>query len=134
MASTQLTTEQIEHFDDQGYLILRAHEHKLVDPQALQRWTDEVRNLPRVHGKWMPYDEVLPSGERQLMRTENFADYHEGFTKLLHGDDLRAILKQVTRDDMLLFKDKINYKQAGGNGFQAHLDAPAYDHIGQIEV
>lgn len=35
--------------------------------------------------------------------------------------------------DMLLFKDKINYKQPQGNGFQAHLDAPAYDHIGRIE-
>lgn len=34
---------------------------------------------------------------------------------------------------MLLFKDKINYKLADGNGFQAHLDAPAYDHIGRIE-
>lgn len=33
---------------------------------------------------------------------------------------------------MLLFKDKINYKLAGGNGFGAHLDAPAYDHIGKI--
>lgn len=35
--------------------------------------------------------------------------------------------------EMLLFKDKINYKAAKGNGFQAHLDAPAYDHIGKIE-
>lgn len=34
---------------------------------------------------------------------------------------------------MLLFKDKINYKLVNGNGFGAHLDAPAYDHIGQIE-
>ena len=34
---------------------------------------------------------------------------------------------------MLLFKDKINYKLPRGNGFQAHLDAPAYDHIGRIE-
>jgi ectoine hydroxylase-related dioxygenase (phytanoyl-CoA dioxygenase family) len=34
---------------------------------------------------------------------------------------------------MLLFKDKINYKLAAGNGFAAHLDAPAYDHISKIE-
>lgn len=34
---------------------------------------------------------------------------------------------------MLLFKDKINYKLAKGNGFGAHLDAPAYDHIGKID-
>jgi 2-aminoethylphosphonate dioxygenase len=133
MAPIQLTQEQVRHFNEQGFLVLRAHEHCLVDPAALQRWTNEVRSLPREHGKWMPYDEITASGERQLMRTENFADYHPGFTGLLHGDDLRNILKQVTRDDMLLFKDKINYKLPGGNGFQAHLDAPAYDHIGKIE-
>ncbi len=34
---------------------------------------------------------------------------------------------------MQLFKDKINYKLPRGNGFHAHLDAPAYDHIGEIE-
>ena len=34
---------------------------------------------------------------------------------------------------MLLFKDKINYKLPSGNGFAAHLDAPAYNHIRQIE-
>jgi ectoine hydroxylase-related dioxygenase (phytanoyl-CoA dioxygenase family) len=37
------------------------------------------------------------------------------------------------RQKMLLFKDKINYKAPKGNGFQPHLDAPAYDHISKIE-
>jgi 2-aminoethylphosphonate dioxygenase len=129
----QLTDEQVEHFDSQGYLILRAGEHDLVDPNDLSTWADEVQSLPREKGKWMPYDEITAAGERQLMRTENFADYHQNFSNLLHGDGLRGILSQVARDDMLLFKDKINYKLAGGNGFGAHLDAPAYDHIGQIE-
>jgi 2-aminoethylphosphonate dioxygenase len=39
----------------------------------------------------------------------------------------------LSSQDILLFKDKINYKLPNGNGFAAHLDAPAYDHIGQIE-
>lgn len=133
MAGLILTDEQIAHFDNDGFLVLRSSEHDLIDPEVLQRWTAEVRNLPRDHGKWMPYDEITASGERQLMRTENFVDYHQGFSSLLHGAGLTGILKQVTRDDMLLFKDKINYKLAGGNGFGAHLDAPAYDHIGEIE-
>ncbi|KAK0308935.1 hypothetical protein LTR01_004815 [Friedmanniomyces endolithicus] len=133
MAPVQLTQDQLDDFETNGFLILRVNEHKLVDPIELQRWTSEIRDLPRAHGKWMPYDELLPSGERQLMRTENFVDYHPGFSDLLHGKELRALLQQLTRDEMLLFKDKINYKQAGGNGFQAHLDAPAYDHIGVIE-
>jgi len=133
MAPLQLTPEQVAHFDSQGYIVLRADEHNLVDPSELQKWTSEVRDLPREKGKWMPYDEITATGERQIMRTENFVDYHQGFSALLNGPDLAGILKQVTCDDMLLFKDKINYKLAGGNGFQAHLDAPAYDHIGEIE-
>jgi ectoine hydroxylase-related dioxygenase (phytanoyl-CoA dioxygenase family) len=32
----------------------------------------------------------------------------------------------------VLFKDKVNYKLPGGNGFRAHLDAPAYNHMGNI--
>ncbi|CAK4030910.1 Hypothetical predicted protein [Lecanosticta acicola] len=123
MPGLVLTEEQIAHFDREGYLVLRVHEHGLIDPATIKQW----------NGKWMPYDEITESGERQLMRTENFVDFHEGFSSLLHGPCLNNILKQVTRDDMLLFKDKINYKLPGGNGFRAHLDAPAYDHIGEIE-
>jgi len=133
MAPLQLSQEQLDHFKTQGYLILRTSEHGLVDPRILQDWTQEVRNLPRENGKWMPYDEITPNGERQLMRTENFVDYHAGFSGLLNGTDLCGILGQVAGDEMLLFKDKINYKLPGGNGFGAHLDAPAYDHIGEIE-
>lgn len=81
----------------------------------------------------MPYDEITATGARQIMRTENFADFHPGFSSLLHGEALAEILAQVTRDSMLLFKDKMNYKLPGGSGVSAHIDAPAYDHIDQIE-
>lgn len=133
MTSTKITPAQKQHFATQGYIILRASEHNAVQPPAIQAWAREVSNLPEESGKWMPYYEVTSSGERQLMRTENFAPYHEGFGSLLFGDQIRSILAQVTGEDMLLFKDKINYKLPGGNGFGAHLDAPAYDHVGQIE-
>lgn len=133
MSSLQLSQAQLEHFKTQGFLVLRAKEHDLVDPATLKDWTQQVRNLPRENGKWMPYDEITSEGERQLMRTENFADYHSGFNGLLNGPELRGLLGQVAGDEMLLFKDKINYKLPGGNGFGAHLDAPAYDHIGKIE-
>ncbi|RAO71614.1 uncharacterized protein BHQ10_007626 [Talaromyces amestolkiae] len=128
-----LTPAQVESYHRDGFLLLRVGEHKLVNPVELARWTEEVKLWPRVKGKWMPYDEINIKGERQLMRTENFVDYHDGFNKLVCGEALAGILGALAGDDMLLFKDKINYKQARGNGFQAHLDAPAYDHIGRIE-
>jgi hypothetical protein len=91
-----LSQSQIQCYQDQGYLILRAGEHNLVDPIELQRWTREVATWPRIKGKWMPYDEINSAGEKQLMRTEKFADYHEQFGKLLFGDSVAAILKQLS--------------------------------------
>ena len=81
----------------------------------------------------MPYEEVNSNGQTQLMRTENFVEYHSDFNAFLCGEKMAALLKQLSSDDMLLFKDKINYKLPFGNGFGAHLDAPAYDHIGKID-
>lgn len=65
MAPTQLVPEQIAHFDQQGFLVLRAEEHNLINPADLQKWTEEVKHLPRELGKWMPYDEITPSGAFQ---------------------------------------------------------------------
>ena len=98
MTSLQLTSEQVESFKGNGYLVLRQEEHGLVDADTLYKWTDEVRNWPRVQGKWMPYDEVSPDGRRQIMRTENYVDYHEGYGKLLLGEDIAHILKQLSND------------------------------------
>lgn len=96
MAPLQLSPQQVEHYKTEGYLVLRASEHDLVDPASIQSWSDEVRNWPLAKGKWMPYNEINESGQRQLMRTENFVDYHEHFKALLCGDDLLGILKQVS--------------------------------------
>lgn len=94
----QLTTQQINQFHEDGFLVVKANEHKLVNPQALKQWTEEVRSWPKVFGKWMPYEEVTPSGQRQLMRTEKFVDYHDGFNELLCGEALRNTLAQLNDD------------------------------------
>jgi 2-aminoethylphosphonate dioxygenase len=81
-----------------GYPVLRTSEHKLVSPRDLQAWTGEVRDWPREKDKWMPYDEINAKGERQLMRTENFVDYHDRFRGLLYGEPIGEILKQLSGD------------------------------------
>jgi hypothetical protein len=93
-----VTPEQVASYNENGYLILRVGEHQLVDPTALQQWTEEVKAWPREKGKWMPYDEININGERQLMRTENFVDYHPDFRRLVCGEGLGQILKAVSGD------------------------------------
>ena len=48
-----------------------------------------------------------------LCRTENYANFHKGLNSLLRGQKLLGLLKQLSGEDMLLFKEKINYKLAG---------------------
>lgn len=127
-----LTPEQIDSFNEKGYLIIPYEEHGLFDRDALQRWTKEVEQWPREKGKWMPYDEINSQGERQLMRVECFADYHDEYNSFMRGEDLIDILGQLSGKKMYLFKDKINFKYQNGGGFGAHTDAPAYTHVGDI--
>jgi hypothetical protein len=98
MSAYSLCQSQIEDFHEQGYLVLKVSDHNLVNPEALQQWTTQVRDWPKSSGKWMPYYEVVSSGEKQLMRTEKFVDYHADFERLLCGSELRSILAQLSGD------------------------------------
>ena len=52
-----------------------------------------------------------------LCRTENYANSHSGFDSFLRGERILSILGQLAGEDMLLFKEKINYKFAGSGQF-----------------
>ena len=96
MAPFTLTSEQIAKYHKDGYLLLRVEEHNLIDPQALQTWTAEVKGWPKENGKWMPYEEINQNGDPQLLRTEKFIDYHPQFQNFLCGSDVAALLKQIS--------------------------------------
>lgn len=61
----------------------------------------------------MPYEEVNSQGEQVLCRTENFTNSHPGFDSFLGGQRAMSVLQQLAKEEMLLFKEKINYKLAG---------------------
>jgi hypothetical protein len=93
----QLSIEQLSFYRDNGYLVLRASEHRLVaDTTDLKKWAEQVRAWPLEKGKWMPYFEITASGDKQPMRTENFVDYHEEWKQLICGAGLASILKQLS--------------------------------------
>lgn len=44
----------------------------------------------------MPYDEINIHGERQVLRTEKFVDYHPEFDAFLRGASLTSLLGQLS--------------------------------------
>jgi hypothetical protein len=102
MIGFQLSRTQIAQYHVDGFLLVRSKEHGLVDPVKLHTWVDEVRSWPRETGKWMPYDEINAQGEKQLMRTECFVDYHDELHKLLRGQDLLSVMGQLAGNVSIL--------------------------------
>jgi hypothetical protein len=90
------TEKQVSSYKEDGFLVIRASEHGLVPPSDLQTWASQVHSWPKVKGKWMPYDEINIHGERQVLRTEKFVDYHPEFDAFLRGASLTSLLGQLS--------------------------------------
>lgn len=128
----ELSEDQLASYERDGFLILR----DLLDQpmtEEIQAWSKAVHDAPYEPGKWMPYEEQREDGTRVLCRTENFADFHSGFNTLFRGKRMLSILEKINQEPMVLFKEKINYKHPGAGGFDAHTDAPAYQHAGTLK-
>ncbi|KAJ5603394.1 hypothetical protein N7537_006350 [Penicillium hordei] len=61
----------------------------------------------------MPYQEVNSAGKRVLCRTGKFANSHAGFDSFPREQRATSLLQQLAEGEMLLFKEKINYRLAG---------------------
>ena len=98
------------------------------------RWVDEIETWPETPGAHMMYfeDSLRVPGQRLLNRVENFVPYHAGFSQMLAGAGLRESVGDLFGEPSVLFKEKINFKLPGGNGFEAHQDAQAGwdDYVG----
>jgi ectoine hydroxylase-related dioxygenase (phytanoyl-CoA dioxygenase family) len=119
-----LTPAQIAAFRRDGYVVVPG----LVDAvavNAIRQWTDEVQGWPETPGKWMQYFEQAADGRRLLNRLEDVLPFHAGFRALAASDLLAGTCGQLFGEPAILFKDKINFKQPGGGGFEPHQDVQA---------
>jgi hypothetical protein len=125
---TVLTADQRRFWARNGYLWLAGF---LAPPEvdALRRWTEEMTAWPDTPGRWMRYYERGERG-RALARVENFLPHHAGLDRLFRQGRVPALLGAILGEPVVVFKDKINLKAAGGSGFTPHQDAPAYADFG----
>lgn len=99
------------------------------DLAVLRGWIDEVESSPATPGGYLHYDERVGAETSIRCRTENFVPFHPGLRKLLTEGPLLAMATALLGEEAILYKEKINYKNAGGAGFAAHQDAPAYPFV-----
>ena len=120
------SSRQRDVFQRDGFVVVPGlfDEHEIA---RISAWTDELERAPEVPGRAMKYYEasLLRPGERVLQRIENFCPFHTGFAELCDGDKLRGSVSRLLGEPAVLFKDKINFKLPGGDGFKPHQDQQA---------
>ena len=118
--------KDIDQFNDDGFIIVRGLFGQ-DEMQDLLTWTAEIEHWPETPGKYMMYFEesLTDSGKRILSRVENFCAYHEGYSKLTNGPKMLGACSQLFGESAILFKEKINFKLPGANGFTPHQDVQA---------
>jgi ectoine hydroxylase-related dioxygenase (phytanoyl-CoA dioxygenase family) len=116
-----------EFFREHGWVVVNT-----FDPEQAIRigvWVDELEHLPASTGV-LHYRELTDHGP-VLCRTENFVPSHAEFRQLLTSGALLATASALVGEPAVLYKEKVNYKLAGGAGFAPHQDAPAYPFVQQ---
>ncbi|MGE0736223.1 MAG: phytanoyl-CoA dioxygenase family protein [Alphaproteobacteria bacterium] len=120
-----LSAQQIADFRRDGFVVVPGL-FSTAEMRGITRWTDEMQSAPETPGKYMMYfEKSMRDGSRILNRLENFAPYHAAFGGLFHGDKMEGACSQLLGEPVVLFKDKINFKMPGGDGFKAHQDQQA---------
>jgi Phytanoyl-CoA dioxygenase (PhyH) len=116
----------VEHFRRLGWAAVDA-----VEPDsaaALAGWVDEIAALPDGSEGVLQHFEGTDTGP-VLCRSENFVPMHAGLRSLLCAGSFVDVAGALLGEPAVLYKEKVNYKLAGGAGYSPHQDAPAYPMI-----
>ncbi|MFT5686385.1 MAG: putative HD phosphohydrolase [Myxococcota bacterium] len=127
--SIVLTPQQRRSWTDNGFVVIPG---ALIAEQTrrIRQWSEEIASWPETPGQWMKWFESTESDPKLLCRLENFVPYHRGFAEFLEGSMITGLISELMGEPAILYKEKINFKLAGGAGYGAHQDAPAFGTFG----
>jgi len=118
-----LTEEDVDAFHRDGFLVKRSA-FPPAEVERIRGWTDEVLALPEANGRhWVYHETSAKDGTDLVSRIEKIAPFHEGFGALTEA--LKGPMGQLLGEKAVLFKEKINFKMPGGDGFKPHQDSQA---------
>jgi len=135
MEKAMLNQQQIDQFHRDGFLVVRGM-YSPEEMEEISRWTDEVATSPEKPGHYMMYFEASKKdGSRIISRIEDFVSFHEGFARLITRRRMQQAVSDLFGEPAVLFKDKINFKLPGGDGFREHQDVQAgWDDYAKLHI
>jgi len=129
MTRRYLSEAELSSFHRDGFLVIRQmYSHREIG--ELSRWIDDLFARRHEIGRQMTYyeDSLLTRGGKILSRIENFVDDHDRFRAFVYDDRMVGRVNELFGEPSVLFKEKVNFKLSGGDGFKPHQDIqPGWD-------
>ena len=109
-----------------GYLLVPGF-YSAGEVDALDRWTHDLQSAPEEPGRHWVYREasLTHPATQVIQRIENFCPFHAGYDQIIRHGALSRWVSGLMGGEVVLFKDKINFKMPGAPGFKAHQDQQA---------
>jgi hypothetical protein len=120
-----INEEAQEFFLDFGWVLTDGLD--IEQTRLLQQWVQEVDNW-EVDGTFLRHEEMTSEGPK-VARIEYFTHIHQGLGEFLAGGQMLKDASALLGEQVVLYKEKINFKLSGGAGWSPHQDAPAYPFI-----
>ncbi len=124
LSTPRLTDDQVAAFSRDGFVVLRSG-FDPADTALIDLWAREITARPEQHGAHWVYHERsrLDPAVSLINRIERMSPFHDGFRALARA--LEAPVAQLMGEPAVMFKEKINFKMPGGDGFKPHQDSQA---------
>jgi phosphonate degradation associated HDIG domain protein len=127
MTRAPLTPDQSAAFARDGWLVLRgALDRTTLD--RLRAWVEQLDEWAALDGPGLHHFEQTDGGPR-LARSEDLVPHHPGLRGFICEGDIIGWVGDLLDEPAVLYKEKVNYKAAGGAGFAPHQDATAYRFV-----
>ncbi len=121
-----LEQAELDHFRTYGFTVVRSL-YDAAEVRLLSEWLDQLRDSDGTENDIATYFETSPSsGETVLVRAEHLlGEQSPEITALLLQERVMQALREVLRDEPVLFKEKANYKLPGCRSDLLHQDQAA---------
>jgi hypothetical protein len=119
-----LSERRLAEWAGSGVLVLRG----ALDVAGVRRLDEAVCEVARwaeTGGPGLHHYELTDAGP-VLARSEDFTPHQPVLAEFLRSPAVFGVLAELFGEPPVLFKEKVNYKLAGGAGFAPHQDATAY--------
>ena len=119
--------KQKKFYDKNGFIKITDF-FSQAEISQLKKIVNEIEVLKPEKNKQMIYKDYHKK-KLLLTRTENFYDHNLKMRNFLTKKKIVNLLSNLIGSKPSLFKDKINWKYPGANGFEPHQDAQVWENL-----